>query len=137
MSLFECILRCLLARLLVDTTVATLGRNPKALRRLSKATNVKILMGTGFGVAPSHPPWLAAESHESIAAMLKRELEGGSIESDEEGRLCAGFIGRYYTCIHTYIQACMHKYVHIHIHHTYIIHMYIYTYVYTRVCVCV
>ena len=135
--MYICFAYLLGGRLLVDTTVATLGRNPKALRRLSKATNVKILMGTGFGVAPSHPPWLAAESHESIAAMLKRELEGGSIESDEEGRLCAGFIGRYYTCMHTYIQACMHKYIHIYIHHTYILHMYIYTRMYIHVCVCV
>jgi len=135
-EMYICFAYLLGGRLLVDTTVATLGRNPKALRRLSKATNVKILMGTGFGVAPSHPPWLAAESHESIAAMLKRELEGGSIESDEEGRLCAGFIGRYYTYIHTYIHAYM-TYICIRINTCVHIYVYICVCVCVRVCVCV
>ena len=139
--MYICFAYLLGGRLLVDTTVATLGRNPKALRRLSKATNVKILMGTGFGVAPSHPPWLAAESHESIAAMLRRELEGGSIESDDEGRLCAGFIGRYYTYIHTYIHTGMHTCIHtyiIYIHIQYIgIYIYIHTHIPVCVCVCV
>ena len=78
---------------LVDATVAALGRNPKALRRLAKSTGISIVMGTGFGVAQTHPAWLSAESQESIAAMMQRELEGGVIESDEEGRLRAGIIG--------------------------------------------
>ena len=80
-------------RLLLDTTVASLGRNPRALRRLARATNVSIVMGCGFSVAASHPSWLAGESQDSIAAMMQRELEGGAIESDDEGRLRAGFIG--------------------------------------------
>lgn len=79
--------------LVVDTTVASLGRNPKALWRLSRATDVSVVMGTGFGVHASHPPWLAAESQESVAAMMERELSGGSIESDEHARLRAGVIG--------------------------------------------
>jgi len=80
-------------KMLVDTTVATLGRNPRALRRLAKTSNLHVVMGCGFGVAPSHPTWLAAETPESMAAMMERELVGGTIESDEEGRLRAGFIG--------------------------------------------
>ena len=80
-------------RVLLDTTVASLGRNPRALRRLAKATNVSIVMGCGFSVASTHPTWLAAESQDSIASMMERELEGGTVESDEEGRLRSGFIG--------------------------------------------
>jgi predicted metal-dependent phosphotriesterase family hydrolase len=58
-------------RLVVDTTVAALGRNPKGLWRLSRSTNVTVVMGTGFGVHACHPPWLAAEGQDSVAAMIE------------------------------------------------------------------
>eukprot|EP00960_Hanusia_phi_P043546 756113-Hanusia_phi.AAC.3 len=79
--------------LIVDTTVAALGRNPRMLRKLSKLTGVHVVMGTGFGVQVLHPHYLAEESTEEVAKKMEREVVGGCVESDAEGSIRAGIIG--------------------------------------------
>src|SRR4051812_35032250 len=42
-------------RTAIDLTTFDLGRDPKALRRLSEATGVAIVMGTGWYTSRSYP----------------------------------------------------------------------------------
>ena len=61
----------------VDPTCRGIGRSPEALRRISKATGLNIVMGSGYYLQSSHPPELAAMSAEDIARELIAEHRDG------------------------------------------------------------
>lgn len=61
----------------VDCTVRGLHPDPAALARLSRATGVHIVLGTGYYVARTHPPDMDAKSVETIAAEFVRDLTDG------------------------------------------------------------
>jgi phosphotriesterase-related protein len=61
----------------VDTTNIGLGRDPLALARISRATGLNIVMGSGHYVRMFHPPDMADRSEESIAADIIRDLTVG------------------------------------------------------------
>ena len=71
------------------TPDARLSRDPALLRRLSEATGVNVIMGTGFYVEAAHPRGLAARPVESIAADLVRDIREGVGPE----RIRAGIIG--------------------------------------------
>lgn len=74
---------------IVDVTLRDIGRDPLALRALSAATGVHVVMGCGWYVDPSHPPELAARDVDDLAAELIGELRYGA---DGTG-VRAGIIG--------------------------------------------
>lgn len=74
---------------IVDVTLRDIGRDPLALRALSRASGVHVVMGSGWYVAPSHPPELAARDVDDLAAELVRELRVGADGTDVR----AGVIG--------------------------------------------
>src|SRR5258705_525516 len=43
-------------RTVVDPTPTTIGREPRALARIARATGLNVVMGAGYYVAASHPP---------------------------------------------------------------------------------
>ena len=57
----------------VDPTCRGIGRNPEALVRISEATGLNIVMGSGYYLEASHPPELSGMSARDIAAELVRE----------------------------------------------------------------
>ena len=61
----------------VDPTCRGIGRNPAALRRISAATGLNIVMGAGYYLASSHPPELTAMSVQSIADQIVAEALHG------------------------------------------------------------
>jgi phosphotriesterase-related protein len=64
-------------RTVVDPTCRGIGRNPAALRRISRATGLNIVMGAGYYLQDSHPPELASMSAEDVADQIVSEaLEG-------------------------------------------------------------
>ena len=71
----------------VDASLPGIGRDPKALARISKATGLNIVMGTGFYVGETHPEYLDRMTDEEIAQLMVDELETGV-----DG-ICAGYIG--------------------------------------------
>lgn len=71
----------------VDASLPGIGRDSKALARISKATGLNIVMGTGFYVGETHPEYLDRMSDEEIAQLMVDELETGV-----DG-VCAGYIG--------------------------------------------
>jgi len=71
----------------VDASLPGIGRDPQALKRISEATGLNIIMGTGFYVGETHPEYLDSMSEEQIAGIMINELENGV-----DG-VCAGYIG--------------------------------------------
>lgn len=74
---------------IVDVTLDGLGRNPPALVRIARAANLNIVMGSGYYVAPTHPPRVASLSEDQITAEIIREFTHGVGETG----IRAGVIG--------------------------------------------
>ncbi|MDG4647494.1 phosphotriesterase-related protein [Roseibacterium sp. SDUM158017] len=64
-------------RTVVDPTCRGIGRSPEALRRISKATGLNIVMGSGYYLQSSHPAGLAAMTAEDVARELVAEHREG------------------------------------------------------------
>jgi phosphotriesterase-related protein len=61
----------------VDPTCRGIGRDPLALKRISEATGLNIVMGAGYYLQGSHPPGVAQMSAAGIADEIVRDaLEG-------------------------------------------------------------
>lgn len=74
---------------LVDATSCGLGRNPQALRRISEAAGIHIVMGAGWYREPVYPPLVYERDTNSLADLLVRELTEGV----EGTGIRAGIIG--------------------------------------------
>lgn len=61
----------------VDPTCRGIGRNPDALHRISTATGLNIIMGSGYYLQSSHPPDMARMTARDIADELIAEHELG------------------------------------------------------------
>ena len=61
----------------VDTTSIGIARDPLALARISRATGVAIVMGTGHYVPASHPPDMDERTEESIRDRIVRDVTVG------------------------------------------------------------
>lgn len=72
---------------IVDASLPGIGRNPEGLKRISKATGLNIIMGTGFYVGETHPEKLDYMTEEEIGQLMVNELEQGV------NGICAGYIG--------------------------------------------
>lgn len=57
----------------VEPTCQGIGRNPLALRRISQATGLNIVMGAGYYLASSHPEKVAGLTVEAIADEIVHE----------------------------------------------------------------
>lgn len=62
---------------IVDVTVIGLGRDPKALQRLARATGLNIIMGTGFYVENAQPDSVRDMTVEDIAALMIGDIRDG------------------------------------------------------------
>jgi phosphotriesterase-related protein len=76
-------------RSLVDCTLPGIGRDPEGLTRIARATNVNVVMGSGYYVEPTHPARVAAMSEDEIAREIIREFREGVGDSG----IRAGSIG--------------------------------------------
>jgi phosphotriesterase-related protein len=64
-------------RSIVDPTLPAIGRDPEALRRLSDATDVHIVMGCGWYRQPYYPASIDQTSVRDLAQILVDEARGG------------------------------------------------------------
>ena len=76
-------------RTFVDATVPGIGRDPRALARIARASGIHIVMGSGAYVGPTHPPAIAGLDEAAVAAGLVGEWRNGV---DDTG-IVPGFIG--------------------------------------------
>jgi phosphotriesterase-related protein len=75
---------------LIDCTSVGLGREPRALERIARATGLHIVMGSGYYVGPTHPPHVASMTETDITREIIRDITAGVGETG----LRAGFIGQ-------------------------------------------
>lgn len=73
----------------VDCTTMGIGRDPAALRRISEATAVRIVMGAGWYRRAVYPPYVRELDADELAERLVTELTVGADGTDVR----AGFIG--------------------------------------------
>jgi phosphotriesterase-related protein len=71
----------------VDPTCRGIGRDPKALQRISRATGLNVIMGAGYYLEPAHPSYVKGMSIEAVA----EEAESDIVEGVQGVR--AGIIG--------------------------------------------
>jgi len=76
-------------RTVIDPTCRGIGRNPKALVRISEATGLNIVMGSGYYLQSSHPPEVKNLSVEAIADEIVVE----ALEGVDETGVRIGLIG--------------------------------------------
>ena len=62
---------------IVDPTCRGIGRDPKALQRISRETSLHIVMGAGYYLEPSHPACVKGMSIEDIAQEAERDVRDG------------------------------------------------------------
>jgi phosphotriesterase-related protein len=73
----------------IDPTNRSLGRDPRALARIARATGLHIVMGAGYYVAAAHPPDMARRPEDGIVREIVADLTAGVGESGVR----AGLIG--------------------------------------------
>src|SRR5438874_348697 len=76
-------------RTIVDCTSLGLGRNARAMRRISDAAGVHIVMGTGWYREKVYPSYVQERSTRELADFMVDEIEQGAEGTD----IRAGFIG--------------------------------------------
>jgi phosphotriesterase-related protein len=62
---------------LVDVGNIGLHRNPEGLARISRATDINIIMGAGYYVGPSHPQELETKTEDEITNEIIRDITVG------------------------------------------------------------
>ncbi len=78
------------------TTRGPNGRDPLGLARISRATGVNIIMGSGHYIAPLHPPEVESQTEDEIAREIVEDITVGV---DHTG-IRAGIIGEIGCSLH-------------------------------------
>ena len=73
----------------VDPTPPSLARDPLALTRIARATGLHVVMGSGYYVAASHPPDMAARTVDDLAREMIADVTVGA-GTRGCGRVCSG-----------------------------------------------
>ena len=74
---------------IVDVTNFGISRDAKALTRISRATGLHIIMGTGYYLAPCHPADMQAKSEDEIVGEIVKDINEGV----DDTKIRAGIIG--------------------------------------------
>jgi phosphotriesterase-related protein len=74
---------------IADPTNVGIGRNPRALQRISQETGVRVIMGAGWYRERAYPSYIYEEMPDMLADRLVGDLLTGVDGTD----VCAGFIG--------------------------------------------
>lgn len=74
---------------IVDATTKGIGRDPRALKRISENTGINIIAGAGYYVYATHPKELLRMTLDEIADTIVKEIEVGLDGTD----IKAGIIG--------------------------------------------
>jgi phosphotriesterase-related protein len=62
---------------LVDVTSVGIGRDPQALLRISRATGLNIIMGSGYYIDQTHSDWLRKASVDEVARSIIKDIDDG------------------------------------------------------------
>jgi predicted metal-dependent phosphotriesterase family hydrolase len=76
-------------RSIVETTTIGIGRDPEALRRISAASGINVVMGTGWYREPVYPDYIARSGVNELADRLVKDI----LEGVDGTGIRAGVIG--------------------------------------------
>ncbi len=76
-------------RTVIDPTCRGIGRDPNALRRISEASGLHVVMGAGYYLEGSHPPHVTSMTLAAIA----EEIERDAIDGVDGSGIKIGLIG--------------------------------------------
>ena len=62
---------------IIDVTINGIGRDPKALARISRATGLNVIMGSGYYTAPCLGPEMSLKTEEEITAEIVGDITIG------------------------------------------------------------
>lgn len=81
--------------LVVELTCRGMGRDPRALARISRTTGVAVVAATGWYYEPFHPAGLAGTDVEQLTALLVSECAArtAGAEGEQDGDLSGGMDG--------------------------------------------
>ena len=74
---------------IVDVTSIGIGRDPIAIRNISRETGINVIMGSGYYTATSHPPDMVDKTEGEIAREIIKDIQEGVGETG----IRAGIIG--------------------------------------------
>ncbi len=74
---------------LVDVTSIGIGRDPQALLRISRATGLNVVMGSGYYVDQTHSEWVRKAEVDELARSIIKDVDEGANGSS----IRAGIIG--------------------------------------------
>jgi phosphotriesterase-related protein len=74
---------------IVDATCPGIGRDPLALRRISKRTGLHVVMGCGYYLESRHPPHVKDASIDALADEIIHDV----LEGADDTNIRAGYIG--------------------------------------------
>jgi len=74
---------------IVELSIRGMARDPLGLARLSRATGLNVIMGSGYYIEASHPPELVTMTEEEITEEIVRDITVGVGDT----RVRAGIIG--------------------------------------------
>lgn len=74
---------------IVDVTSIGVARDPCGLARISRATGLHVIMGSGYYTAAVHPPDVDRKTEDEIAREIIRDITVGVADTG----ICAGLIG--------------------------------------------
>ena len=77
-------------RTVVDATPIGLGREPEQLLEISRRTGLNVVMGCGYYLEQTHPPYVAERSADELADDLISEIEEGEIRPGVIGEIGTG-----------------------------------------------
>ena len=67
---------------IVDPTNIGIGRDPKIIKKISEATDLNIILGSGFYLEPTHPAYVKKMNEEDISQLIQKEYFEGIDDSD-------------------------------------------------------
>lgn len=70
---------------IVDVSTPGIGRDPRALARVARATGVHVVMATGFYVVATHPAEVGSMSEADVAARMIEEIREGAVLASAAG----------------------------------------------------
>ncbi|MFC1942574.1 phosphotriesterase [Chloroflexota bacterium] len=69
--------KCAGGNTIIEASSNGLARDPLGLTRIARATGLNVIMGSGYYVAPSHPPEMARKTGEEITREIVRDIMVG------------------------------------------------------------
>ena len=96
---------------LVDTTSIGLGRDPLALARISRATGINVIMGSGYYVDVLHPSGMNSMTEDQITDEIIADIEVGVKDTGVRSGVIGEIGCSWPLTVNEFRQACLYLFI--------------------------